>query len=323
MKNNEVTIEQLRKAKQLVEVREVGEDRLVLCGPEEFRFTETLVYLSRSPNECLHVVGDRSVRKLLRIAEEQLLVEIESPDNRTLQVRFLNGAPTQATRRAVADYVWEWFDLETDLRPFYHLAEQDPVLQHLVEQYRGFRIVRIPDLFEALCWAIMGQQINLTFAYTLKRRFVESFGEHLLWEGQEYWLFPRPEAVAKLSVDDLRGLQLTEKKAEYLLEVAKQVSAQHLTKQALRALSLGAAEKAMVKVRGIGPWTANYVLMRCIGAPSAFPIADVGLHNAIKVQLNMDRKPTLEEIGELAIPWQGWEAYATFYLWRSLYEKIA
>jgi DNA-3-methyladenine glycosylase II len=78
-------------------------------------------------------------------------------------------------------------------------------------------------------------------------------------------------------------------------------------------------EKSLIKIRGIGPWTANYVLMRCLRFPTAFPIDDVGLINAIKTLLNMDRKPTKDEILALSIPWANWESYATFYLWRVLY----
>ena len=78
-------------------------------------------------------------------------------------------------------------------------------------------------------------------------------------------------------------------------------------------------EQALIRIRGIGPWTANYVLMRCLQMPMAFPIADVGLHLALKQALGWDRKPTIPEIRELAAGWSGWEAYATFYLWRLLY----
>lgn len=63
----------------------------------------------------------------------------------------------------------------------------------------------IPDLFEALSWAIIGQQINLTFAYILKKRFVENFGESLTFKGDTFWLFPNYEKIATISVDELKG----------------------------------------------------------------------------------------------------------------------
>jgi DNA-3-methyladenine glycosylase II len=75
----------------------------------------------------------------------------------------------------------------------------------------------------------------------------------------------------------------------------------------------------LVRVRGIGPWTAHYVRMRCLRDPRAFPIGDAGLHNAVKARLGLERKPTPQELQALFANWAGWEAYATFYLWHSLY----
>lgn len=83
-------------------------------------------------------------------------------------------------------------------------------------------------------------------------------------------------------------------------------------------MSLGEMEKRLTAIRGIGKWSANYVIMRCLRHPDAFPLADVGLHNALKKVLNRPEKPSLDEIERWAEHWSGWRAYATFYLWRTL-----
>ncbi len=174
-----------------------------------------------------------------------------------------------------------------------------------------------------MIWAIIGQQINLTFAYTLKKRFVEHFGEHVHFEGQSYWLFPTPEKIAAIQTDDLQRLQFTLRKSEYIIDIAKSIANGQLTKDLLRQKEdYEAMKKSLMDIRGIGAWTADYVLMKCLQQPTAFPIADVGLHNALKIQLALERKPTIEEMKNYAKHWQGWQAYATFYLWRSLYETI-
>src|SRR5690606_19606611 len=184
----------------------------------------------------------------------------------------------------------------------------------------GLRVIGIPDLFEAVSWGILGQQISLGYAYTLKRRLVERFGRQITCEGEQYWLFPSAEDIAALTVEDLSGLRMTVKKCEYLIGVARLIAEGELTKdKLLRAGSLKEAEQMLVSIRGIGPWTANYVMMRCLRMPSAFPIDDVGLHNAIKHLTGSDRKPAKQEIRTLAAAWTNWEAYATFYLWRFLY----
>jgi DNA-3-methyladenine glycosylase II len=79
-------------------------------------------------------------------------------------------------------------------------------------------------------------------------------------------------------------------------------------------------KKSLMAIRGIGAWTADYVMMKCLHMTSAFPIADVGLHNALKLHLGLERKPTIEEIREMSTNWEGWQSYVTFYLWRSLYD---
>ncbi|MET0960055.1 MAG: DNA-3-methyladenine glycosylase [Psychrobacillus psychrotolerans] len=211
--------------------------------------------------------------------------------------------------------------MDRDLSLFYEVAKQDKILQQIHKRYYGLRMMCIPELFEALTWAIMGQQINLTFAYKLKQRFVEHFGECLTFEGNTFWLYPTYERIATLGVEELITLQFTVRKAEYVIGVAEAMTNGELTKEMLlQEPTYEQAKKSLLGIRGVGPWTADYALMKCLHQLSAFPIADVGLHNALKVPLGLERKPTIEEIKEVATNWQGWQAYATFYLWRSLYE---
>lgn len=294
---------------------------LKLFVPEEFSFEENLKYLSRSSNECLYKIKDNRIYKALPNEQETLIIEVSGEHLNFITVRFLgNPSPSKSVRDAIAQYVHEWFDLDRDIRPFYELAKSDKLLEGAVSSFFGLRIMGIPDLFEALCWGILGQQINLTYAYTLKRRLVESFGHCMEYEGEAYWVFPNPEDIAKLTVSDLDGLRMTVKKCEFLIGVAKLMVEGKLTKeQLLNTKNVKAAEKILVNIRGIGPWTANYVLMRCLRFPSAFPIDDVGLHNSIKLLLGTEKKPTKNEILQLSTKWTSWESYATFYLWRFLY----
>jgi DNA-3-methyladenine glycosylase II len=168
----------------------------------------------------------------------------------------------------------------------------------------------------------MGQQINLTFAYTLRKRFIEQFGESITFDEQKYWLYPTAERIADLELEDLRLLQFTGRKAEYIIGIAKTLASGELTKDKLLKMQTPLdMYQALIHIRGVGAWTADYVLMKCLHHKAAFPIADVGLHNALKNQLGLEQKPTILEIQEIATHWEGWQAYATFYLWRSLYER--
>ncbi|PFR23013.1 DNA-3-methyladenine glycosylase [Bacillus cereus] len=294
---------------------------ITVIAPKEFSFKQNLHYLSRSKNECMFHIENNKIYRVVPIEGKNPLIETSVNNEGNIHVRFLGDEmpPEKWVRAAVARYVREWFDLDTDLTPFYDVAKNDVLLSKPINEYYGLRNMGIPDLFEALCWGIIGQQINLTFAYTLKRRFVESFGEHIEWNGQKYWIFPAPEVIANLSVEDLTELKMTIRKCEYLIGVAKLITQGVLSKGLFINSDLKNAEKILTDIRGIGPWTANYVLMRCLRFPSAFPIDDVGLHNVIKLLTKSDQKPTKKEIREYASAWRNWESYATFYLWRVLY----
>lgn len=301
---------------------EEKEEVILLNTPAEFSFMQNLNYLSRSTNECLFRIHDNKIRKAITIDGYIILVEIGEQAEHTLLIEFLgNTRPSsKRVREQVVAYIIEWFDLETNISPFYEIATKDSMLNQAVLQFRGLRIMGIPDLFEAIAWGVLGQQINLAYAYTLKRRLVEKFGHSMEFEGEMYWLFPTARDLAKLAVEELVELKMTVKKCEYLIDVATQIDSGLLTKEMLLETNdVKKAEKILTKIRGIGPWTANYVLMRCLRFPDAFPIDDVGLHNAIKHVIGSNQKPTKDVIQQLALPWKGWEAYATFYLWRFLY----
>lgn len=293
------------------------EQSVEIFPPKEFNFKECLCFLNRSDQEILHEINDGILSKLVKVNGDLILIEL-SWSSVSIIVNLPHSNQSILVRKKIVAYIWEWFDLDRDLSSFYILAAQDKVLHNLACQYNGLRMICIPDLFEAIVWAIIGQQIHLTYAYTLKKRLVEQFGECLIIEGRTYWHFPSYQKIANLDVDSLRTYTHTSKKAEYIIGIAKAMMKGELTKETL--LMKQNCRDYLLTYKGIGPWTAEYVMMKCLHIPSAFPISDVGLHQALKQQLGLERKPTLAEIKELAVNWEGWQAYAVFYLWRSLYE---
>ncbi len=236
-----------------------------IIPPKEFNFNECLVFLGRSEQEILHQIRDGYLYKLVKINGELILLKIGSTSQSSIRVEFPIHAPSKSVRGEVAAYIWEWFDLDQELGDFYQMARQDRVLESIADKYYGLRIMCIPDLFEALTWAIIGQQINLTFAYTLKKRFVEQFGECLTFEGQTFWLFPTCEKIASINVSDLRELQFSVRKAEYVIGIAKAMTSGQLTKEdLLQQQEYQLVHKSLTAIRGVGAWTADYVMMKCL-----------------------------------------------------------
>jgi DNA-3-methyladenine glycosylase II len=285
--------------------------------PKEFSYEQNLQFLKRSPREVLHRMDENGVVKLLQIEGERVLFRVKDSE-KGLSLEFINSVPSAIIMHQIKNYVHEWFDLETDLTPFYRLARKDDLLKDLVKRYFGYRIIGQPDLFESLVWAVLGQQINLQFAYTLKQRFVENFGERFSWGNQNYFLFPTPLRVASLRDDNLLPLQFSRQKSKYVVNIAEAFVRGSLSKDRLKGIPLQEAKGILMSVKGIGNWTANYALMKTFRYPDAFPLEDAGLHNAIKNLKGMNRKPSLDQVRRIFRKYKGWEAYATLYLWKSL-----
>ncbi len=290
----------------------------IIQAPQPFSFAECYRFLARSPNEVLHQTENGKIYKLLKLNNSLVLFELEEIDQQKIKINILNQPYDRNTFLEIEKYVNLWLDFNTDLGGFYQIAEGDLLLKPLTNKYHGLRLIGMNDLFEALCWAIIGQQINLNFAYTLKKRWVESFGECLGFEGKKYYLHPDYKMVREDLYEELLKIQFSRQKAKYVIEVAKAFQSGALSIENLKLQSFEEAKISLCKIKGIGNWTANYVLMKSLKYKEAFPIEDVGLHNALKNELKLSQKPTLQEIRTMAEQWKGWEAYATFYLWRSL-----
>jgi len=290
---------------------------ITLPLPDPFSFELTLQFLQRSPKELLHRTRDDRVIKLLPVGKELVLFSVKEGNNKLI-VEFLNGDPSDPAKAEIKDYVREWFDLETDLNPFYAMGRKDELLKSLVKKYSGFRIIGQPDLFESLVWAVLGQQINLNFAYTLKQRFVELFGQNIEIDGHRYFAFPTAEDVTRLADDDLLPLQFSRQKSKYVRLIAEAFVGGEVSKVKLSGMTLQQAKEHLIKIKGVGNWTANYALMKTFRYPDAFPLEDVALHKAIQIGKGLKARPSLEQVKRIFKKYKGWEAYATLYLWRSL-----
>jgi DNA-3-methyladenine glycosylase II len=285
--------------------------------PHEFSYELALTFLKRSPRELLHKVIEDRIEKAIRINGAIIVFSIRY-DKDELLVEFLNTKVTVAQATEVVKYIREWLDLDTDLKPFYAMCQKDKLLKGLVKNFYGYRIVGQPDLFESIVWAVLGQQINVQFAYTLKQKFVERYGEALTLKEETYYLFPAAAIVAQLTEAQLLALQFSRQKAAYTINIAKAFATGVVSKEKLMGLSLKEAKDLLMEIKGIGNWTANYALMKTFRHADAFPLEDAGIHNAIKNLKKLTKKPSLDEVKKVYKKYKGWEAYATLYLWKSL-----
>jgi AraC family transcriptional regulator of adaptative response / DNA-3-methyladenine glycosylase II len=222
--------------------------------------------------------------------------------------------PVDAEARA-RDYLLRLLGLNRDPRPFECHVSASPALAPLIAGRRGLRILQTPDPFDGLIWAIVGQQINLAFAFTLRRRLVERTGIRL--PGGLY-APPRPEAVANLKIEELTREQFSQRKAEYLIGVARRIAAGELDLARLASAPAAEVEAELLAVRGLGPWSVNYLMMRAFGFEDCVPVGDSGLVRGLMKFFRLPERPREAATRELMQPFAPFRSWATFHLWQSL-----
>lgn len=283
-----------------------------------FSFAECLWFLNRNFDECLHRLGPDHVVKAIKIADTPVLMEVSGDVDR-LRVKVLQPVCSPAIKQAITVYLREWFDLDRDIRPFYGQLRKYPALAYMTEDFRGLRLVGIPDLFEAVAWSIIGQQINLKFAYRLKRRIVEAYGEVVEHDGVPHYIFPEASRLAAVQPGDLRAMQFSAGKAQYLVTAARAFADGLVSKEMLLLQPDHATrQKTLTAIKGIGVWTANYALMKSLGEQSSIPFGDAGLLNALLRHSVIDDKTDQAKMAAFFQQFPGWESYVVFYCWRSL-----
>ena len=193
-----------------------------------------------------------------------------------------------------------------------HFAKTD--LATLFEEHIGTPLIRSFSLYGELTKSIIHQQLNLKFANTLLMRFVEKYGT----QQEGVWRLPQPEQVANITVQELREMQFSTRKAEYIIGLSQAIATGELQLESMREKSDEEVTTELTSYRGVGPWTAQGFLMFGLGRPNLFPVADVGLQNALKICWGLDRKPTREEIQSRFPDWSPYMSYAALYLWRSI-----
>ena len=228
----------------------------------------------------------------------------------TLEGENLSDNDVNRCKNHVADTLC----LDLDLEAFYDTVKKDRLLHDHCRKNIGLKPVLEPTLFEALTWAIIGQQVNLRFACQVKRGMLEQFAKRKTIDGHIFYQYPEPAELANLNPLTWRQFKCSTRKAEYVIGLAKQVQ-DGFDLGGLTRLSDEKIIEKLVQIRGIGRWTAEYVLIQGFGRWDALPTGDAGLLNGFKQVYGLDRKPTEEELREQAELWRPYRGLSTYYLW--------
>ncbi len=186
------------------------------------------------------------------------------------------------------------------------LARKDPVMAGIIRTHRNVFLARRGEPFMTLARAIVGQQISVKAAQSVWDRLMLCTGA------------ATPEAVLAQDRKALRACGLSDRKTEYIADLAQHFADGAIHVQRWPEMSDEEIIAELVEVRGIGRWTAEMFLIFNLLRPDVFPIDDLGVQKAIRVAYFKGRKVPLGRMTKLAEGWRPWRSVATWYLWRSL-----
>jgi DNA-3-methyladenine glycosylase II len=211
------------------------------------------------------------------------------------------------------------FSLDHRLAEFYRLVRAEPVLRGTDRRFRGLRIPRDAHVYEALLHSILGQQLSVRVANTMKERLLERTGAFLEVDGVEVPRVPTPNELRSLDPGALRSIGLSGAKSRSLLALASAVEEGSAPSEGLDTLPIESAVEHLDRLPGVGRWTAENALLRGVGRTDVFIAGDLGVRVALEEYGVLCRTaPEARARAWAERNYPGWGSYATLYLWRKL-----
>lgn len=277
-----------------------------------FRLDLTAWALRRRTNNEIDRWNGRTYARAIPVGDRAADLEVvqTGPASRPALRIVVRGAIGRAARTAATAAVSRALGIEIDLAGFYRMAREDARLAPLAERFRGVKPPRFPSVFEAVVNGIACQQLSLTVGITLLDRLCTLCGPR---SPSGAHAFPRPKDVAAVSPAQLRALGFNRNKVRALLELAHAVEA-GFDLEALAELGDEAVVERLVALRGIGRWTAEYVLLRGLGRIAMFPGDDVGARTNLARWMKLRTPLDYDRVRRLARRWQPYSGFLYFHL---------
>ncbi len=289
--------------------------------PYDFELTAGQPNYSRDQQFKTEEYVDGCYLRLLDLGDNVALVRVRSVgtvDQPELAVELTGNDLTNADAERAGRQITWLLGCDQDVRPFYDSVTGDPVLADVVNDFYGYHNTRTASVYEALVQAVMGQQIATNVARIIRSLLVENYGVRATVVDREWYAFPRAEALATAEVEDLRQLKLSFRKAEYIQGIARAALESGDDFEGMHRLEDDEVVKRMVAMRGVGQWTAQWVLVRALARPDGFPIGDLALRRTVSSLYFDGDEIDDNQLLAFSERWSPWRSYATSYLFAAL-----
>jgi 3-methyladenine DNA glycosylase/8-oxoguanine DNA glycosylase len=279
--------------------RSAPDFRWELATPAPFSLALTAQVLRRTARNVLDVWTAGTYARAVETATGDCLVlvrQVGSVDHGSLELKS-SAAVTE--RSLIEAVIRRRLGLDADLSGLEVTLRADPALRPIAERLRGLRPPRFAGLVEAVGLTVPFQQLSLEAGGAIVNRLAQTFGRTVRADEDEGWLFPNAERLADASIDALQACGLSAAKAQTLRSAARLIADGSLSEGQLEALPTLEARGRLQELAGIGPWTADVILLRGLGRLDVFPRGDVSARRNLAVLLGRPTPLAAREEDEL------------------------
>lgn len=256
-------------------------------------------------------------RRLLDLGDCLCLAKIRSlgtVDSPSLELELQCTALDDSVVSEAQSQVEKLLGIGQDLAPFYRMAHEVPSLATLARGLRGLHIPQTVSVWEALVFSILGQQVSAHMAHMLRTLFIQIYGFSLKESGITYHTFPRPETMLQAGVGGLRSIKISKRKAQFIADIADTLVSGERDLERLQALPDEEITRSLTSIPGVGPWTAQWVLIRGFCRSDAFPNEDLAFRRYLGLLLNYGSPLHPEEALNYSHGWSPFRSYVTTYV---------
>lgn len=282
-----------------------------------FRLDLTVWTLRRRPDNLVDRWDGQTYRRVLALggeAVELTATQVGAADASHLHVTLSGVRLAPEMEETARAFLERALGLRVDLAAFYRFAERDAKLGPLVQRFRGVKPPRFPTLFEALGNGIACQQITLTQGIHLLNRLTQTYGLAFPHGDPAAHAFPRPQELARLAPEEVRPLGFSGQKGRALVELARALDSGRLDLEALAGVDDSTALARLLALRGVGRWTAEYVLLRGLGRLDRFPGDDVGARKNLSRWLGLTDPLDYAGVQRTIAKWSAYGGLLYFHL---------
>ena len=283
----------------------------VLSARPPFDFSQSLKFLSRfAPAMGQQIIAQQTLTKAYCFDGQPVMFRVSaSGANQLAYTLYCASALSAADQARVAADISFFLSLDDDLEPFYQIGRDDAAFAPVIDQLYGYHQLKFSlSAFENACWAILSQRIALPVARKIKQRFAEQFGASLVVDGVAYLAFPEaPEVLGRLEEFDAVVGNL--RKAEYLRGAAQAFAL--IDENWLRTAPYEEVENWLLKIKGIGAWSATFILLRGLGRVDHVPVLEERTLDAMRQHYG---ELTQTQIQQIAAQYGSYQGYWIHYL---------